>query len=380
MRKIQLLALVIAVCFVGSTGIPQSRRQRRNQPLANGRYRAKRTPWKGPTFIKAVNLRLLATTYGDVSNRNGTAVPDDVIQNFDLSPDGNTLVCAYFPATLIVWNTRTGTRKKIIELASPGFGDVVFSPDGSFFVTGPGNLAQEKDSHTVTFWDAKTYRVIGKIHSTGIVESVKISPDGKSLALVTFVEGSGEEKTILELWDVQSKKLAPIQPAKGRSIGGSALYIMSRLAFSPDGSKLATITKQSIELWDLTTGELTRTLQVTKGDPTGLWFSPDGQSLVSTSELRSAADQDPVGELIIWNVADGEKRSTLPDFDYATFTPDGKLIASGNKSRDYSLIDVTTGKTISRFPLIGALRFSRNGKVAASYDELVVIRTWDVLK
>lgn len=380
MRKIQLLALVIAVCFLGSTGIPQSRRQKRNTQLANGRYRAKRTPWKGPTLIKAVNLKLLATLYGDVSGPDGIAVPDDVIQNFDLSPDGNTLLCAYFPATLIVWNARTGTRKKVIELEAAGFGDVAFSPDGTAFVTSPGNMAQEKENHTVRFWDAKTFRVTGRIISSGIVESVKFSPDGKSLALSAFVEGAGGEKTIVELWDVQSKKLAAVQPAKGRSIGGSSLYIMSRMAFSPDSSKLATITKQSIELWDLKTGELSRTLNVTKGDPTGLWFSPDGQSLVSTSELRSTPDQDPVGELIIWNVADGEKRSTLPDFNYATFTPDGKLIASGNKSRDYSLIDVTTGKVVSHFPLIGALRFSRNGKVAASYDELVIIRTWDVLK
>jgi WD40 repeat protein len=380
MKKLQLLALLIAVCLFTSTGIPQSRRQRRNLPLASGRYRAKRTPWKGPTLIKAANLRLLATTYGDVSNPDGTAVPDDVIQNFDLSPDGNTLVCGYFPATLIVWNARTGTRKKVIELASPGFGDVVFSPDGSFFVTGPGNLAQEKDSHTVTFWDARTYKAIGKIQSSGIVETVKISPDGKNLALATFVEGSGVEKTILELWDVQSKKLASIQPAKGRTIEGSALYIMSRVAFSPDGNKLATITKQSIELWDITTGELTRTVKVTKGDATGVWFSPDGRFLVSTSELRSESNQEPFGELIIWNLGDGEKVKTLADYNYATFAPDGRLIASGNKSRDYSLIDVSTGNVLSRFPELGALRFSRNGKVAASYDELVVIRTWDVLK
>jgi hypothetical protein len=37
-----------------------------------------------------LNMRLLTTLYGDVSNPNGIAVPDDVIQNFDLSPDGNT--------------------------------------------------------------------------------------------------------------------------------------------------------------------------------------------------------------------------------------------------------------------------------------------------
>src|SRR5437763_1933176 len=108
MRKIQMLVVVIAVCFLADTGLPQSKRHSRNMPLPNGRYRAKRIPWKGPTEIKDLKMRLLTTLYGDVSNPNGIAVPDDVIQNFDLSPDGNTLACAYFPAILIIWDTQTG--------------------------------------------------------------------------------------------------------------------------------------------------------------------------------------------------------------------------------------------------------------------------------
>src|SRR5947199_553039 len=130
MRKIQMLVVVIAVCFLADTGLPQSKRHSRNMPLPTGRYRAKRTAWKGPAEIKDLKMRLLASTYGDVSNPNGIAVADDVIQNYDLSPDGNTLVVTYFTATLIVWDTQTGRRKKVIELGKAGFGDVAFSPDG----------------------------------------------------------------------------------------------------------------------------------------------------------------------------------------------------------------------------------------------------------
>jgi WD40 repeat protein len=380
MRKIQILVVVIAVCFVGNTGLPQSKRHKRKMPQTAWGYPAKRTPWKGPTEIKDVNMRLLATLYGDVSNPNGIAVPDDVIQNYDLSPDGNTLVCTYFTATLIVWDTQTGRRKKMIELAKAGFGDVAFSPDGTMFVTTPGNMTEEQESRSIRFWDAKTYKVVAKIKSAGRAQSVRFSPDGKSLAVVTYIEDSGDGKNIVELWDVQSKKLAATQPAKGKPIDGSALYTMSQIAFSPDGSKLATITKKTVEVWDVKTGELVQTLQGHQKDVTGIWFSPDGHFMVSTGEQQLAADKAPAGELITWNALDGQKAQTLPGYNYAVFTPDGKLIASGSEDKDYSLIDVSTGKVMSHFPQTGALRFSRNGKRAASYDDLVVIRTWKVLK
>ncbi|HEY0380370.1 MAG TPA: hypothetical protein VGC87_25885 [Pyrinomonadaceae bacterium] len=381
MRKLQLLAIVVAVCFLGGAGLAQSKRRARNISQANGRYPAKRIPWKGPTILKPLNMRLLTTLYGDVSSPDRIAVPDDVIQNFDLSPDGSTLVCAYFPSTLIVWDTQTGRRKKVIEPWKTGFGDVAFSPDGTMFVTGPGNMTAETAARTITFWNAKTYRTTGKIVSAGSVQSVKFSPDGKSLAVVSDVEtGEGSSKTIVELWDVQSKKPAAVQPAKGRSIDGSALFIMSRVAFSPDGSRLATSTKQTVEVWDVKTGELAQTLRGHEVDVTSVSFSPDGRFLVSTGERQDSAETTPPGELVIWDARTGEQVKTLPGYTYALFSPDGKLIASRSEDKDYSLIDAATGNVISHFPQTGALRFSRNGKRAASYDDLVVIRTWQVLK
>jgi WD40 repeat protein len=380
LRKIQTLAVIIAVCFLANTGLPQSKRPLRNIEQTTGRYRAKRVPWKGPTFIKDMNMRLLATLYGDVSDPNGIAVADDVIQNFDLSPDGNTLVCTYFTATLIVWNTQTGARKKVIELGKAGFGDVAFSPDGTMFVTAPGNITQEPRS--IRFWDAKTYKVIAKLESAGHAQSVRFSPDGKSLAVVTDIESSDSDKTILELWDVQSKKLAAVQPAKGRSIDGSALNVMGQIAFSPDSKLLATSTKQTIEVWDIKTGEVIKSLQSPQGDVTSVWFSPDGRFLVSADERKVSADKEPVSYLTIWSFPDGQIIKTLPGYGYAAFFPDGKLVASGSGDKDFSLIDVKTGQVVSHFPAIGALRFSGNGKRAASYgfDDLVVVRTWEILK
>jgi WD40 repeat protein len=380
MKKIQMLVVIIAVCFLINTGLAQSKRHKRKTPQTSWGYPAKKIILNGPAETKYSNMRLLATLYGDVSNPNGIAVADDVIQNYDLSPDGNTLVCTYFPEFLIVWDAQTGRRKKMIELPKAGFGDIAYSPDGTMFVTTPGNFAQGRESHSIRFWDAKTYKVIAKLNSAGIVQKIKFSPDGKSLAVISYIEDSGDGKTIVELWDVQLKKLAAVQPAKGRSIDGSALNIMSQIDFSPDGTKLATITKKTVEVWDVKSGELRQTLQGHEKDATGVWFSPDGRFLVSTGEQQLSVDKDPVGELIIWDVLNGQKIKTLPGYTYAVFSPDGKLIAGGDENgQEYSSIDVSTGNVIYRSPRIGSLRFSRNGKMAASYDDLVVIRTWQVL-
>ncbi|HEX8847735.1 MAG TPA: hypothetical protein VF791_24050 [Pyrinomonadaceae bacterium] len=319
-------------------------------------------------------MRLLTTLYGDVSNPDGRAVPDDVIQGFDLSPDGSTLVCTYFPATLIIWDTQTGRRKKVVEHPA-GFGPVSFSPDGTMFVTAHGNLVPESESGSVRFWSAKTFKEIAKIKSVGYVSSVEFSPDGKNLAIVSEKasgpENNPEYKTIVELWDVQTKKLAAVQPAGERDIVDAG--------FSPDGSKLVTSTKQAVEVWDVKTGELLKSLQGHQGDVSAATFSPDGNFLVSAASQQTTAASNPVGELIIWSVSDGQKVKTLPGYFNFSFTPDGKLIASKLEGPD-SLIDIKTGSVTSKIPQLSDWRFSRNGSRAASADDLVVVRVWQVLK
>lgn len=348
--------------------------QRITLQTSNERYPARRIPWNGPSEIKNMNMRLLATLYGDVHNDDGVPVADDVIQGFDLSPDGNTLVCTYYPDMLIIWDAQTGARRKRIILPKPGFGDIAFSPDGAIFVTAHGNLPQEQEARSIRFWDAKTYQVIARINSTGYVHSVKFSPNGKILAVVSDMNtGSDNSKTIVQLWNVQLKRLAAVQPAKGRPI--------NEVAFSPDGSKLATSTKQVVEVWDIRTGELIHTLQGHQGEVSSVMFSPDSRFLVSAGGQFSV-DRRSGGELIIWNVVTGQKVKILQGYKYASFSPDGRLITSSSQEEDYSVIDMNTVMVVSNFPQIGILRFSRNGSRAASYlfEETVVIRTWQLLK
>jgi WD40 repeat protein len=122
-------------------------------------------------------------------------------------------------------------------------------------------------------------------------------------------------------------------------------------AFSPDGRTLAIARGASdpvnrfgrIELWDIETGKLLQLIKGFDGPVKSISFSPDGNTLISTSaEFRSSKLQQKVraregiifGELKWWDVRTGELKHklTLPE-DEESFSvraiqsPDGKQLA-----------------------------------------------------
>lgn len=60
--------------------------------------------------------------------------------------------------------------------------------------------------------------------------------------------------------------------------------VEAQTAFSPDSRTLATVNaKHAVELWDVATGTLKKTLTGHEVPPMGLAFAPGGQTLVSWS-------------------------------------------------------------------------------------------------
>jgi WD40 repeat protein len=88
------------------------------------------------------------------------------------------------------------------------------------------------------------------------------------------------------------------------------------IAFSPDGSLLATSGRGSVSLWDPSTGVLMGELQ---GNPDDvhweLTFSPDGSLLAAVTWHR---------EVIIWSLESSERLFTFPG-DRLRFSPDEEL-------------------------------------------------------
>src|SRR6202043_703220 len=91
------------------------------------------------------------------------------------------------------------------------------------------------------------------------------SPNGEMLA-------SGSDDNTIKLWDVATEKEKAT--LKGHSEG------VFSVAFSPDGTTLASVGQQEIKLWNVATGKEVRHFKHS-GIILSLAFSPDGKTLAS---------------------------------------------------------------------------------------------------
>ncbi|MCE7983699.1 MAG: hypothetical protein DYG89_21195 [Caldilinea sp. CFX5] len=150
----------------------------------------------------------------------------------------------------------------------------VFSPDGQFIATA------SLDS-SVQLWDPTTYRPIRRLQSPEIGMSLF------SLAVSKQYIAAGTRGGYVLLWDVQTGELT-----KTLSIDYDTIYT---LAFSPDEQRLATGgAEQRVKLTDLTTWRTRRIGRHTKA-VRRVAFSPDGLTLASASTDKTIRlwDLDP---------------------------------------------------------------------------------------
>jgi WD40 repeat protein len=141
---------------------------------------------------------------------------------------------------------------------------------------------------------------------------VALTADGKLLAR------AGTDKTV-DLWDVASGK-------KLHTLKGHTVPIL-KVAFSPDGKTLASITGSwlpndvlgEVKLWDVATGKERVSLQGHPERGSCLAFSPDGKTLASAA-----------GNVKLWDVETGkEKLEIRVGASSLAFSPDGKTLATG---------------------------------------------------
>jgi WD40 repeat protein len=239
------------------------------------------------------------------------------------SPNGGLLASADNNGVIKLTDTSTWKVKDTIKYDG-GFYRLAFSPDGAVLLSGG-----TADSRDLVLWDvAKGIRQT-RIHVTDdntAIHAVAFAPSGKQFAAA---------------WDKKIKLYDHATCKELREFAGHAKCIAS-LAFSPDGSKLASVSPSArddpnplwdtttVKLWDVGTGkEIPLPTRVRKwGDHQCVRWSPDGKRLaVSTQAYVQVIDFEKPRQII---EIDASHKSGGGS-DSICFSPDGKyLYAAGN--------------------------------------------------
>ena len=197
------------------------------------------------------------------------------------------------------------------------------------------------------------------------VFSVAISPDGKTLAT---------SSNVIELWDLPSVHLRSTLTGHGSDI--------NMVAFSPDGSKLASASDDSLaKIWDARTGKELAVLKGHSDKVLALSFAPDGKRL-ATCGYDGTVKLWTLETLGAGTVVQPSMTLThQPRVFGVAFSPDGRLVASAGKDRTLRLWDAVSGKLRATLEghkdALTPVAFSPNGRLLASGSDDTTIKLWD---
>jgi WD40 repeat protein len=235
-------------------------------------------------------------------------------------------------------------------------------------------------------WDTVEKKELPSIKNDVELQSYLISPDGK--VIVTFDKEGGKVKS----WEIASQhQLAQlVRNKKSENTededSGTDLHVLS-----PDGQLLAFSDSPRVELWQVKSGDvLALGNQDLQGRVSVIAFSPDGKML---------AAGDKSGTVRIWDAVNRQELATFMGHkDSVTalaFTPDSRTLASGGAARDgavklYSMSAMRELLTLTHEPsptsethadqgnedTILQLFFSTDGRALMTHSGNWILRIW----
>jgi RNA polymerase sigma factor (sigma-70 family) len=291
--------------------------------------------------------------------------------SYAFSPDSRTVALAcQIEKDVHLYDTTSGREVRRFVGHRETLYAVAISPDGKTLVS----CARDD---TLRYWDVATGKELRQVNHDGGVWRLAFSPDGTVLAT-----GGGNAR----FWDAATGKLL-------RVVERDADGHIEALAFSPDGKTLAAARSNShvVSLWDAASGKRKLTFDGHWGPVIGLAISPHGSLLASSAREKNYTRRNAVH---LWDTASAKEVGTAgTDLGFASppaFSADGKLLAAGNEDGTIRIWDAATRREMRRLKghagmfgnkegMVEFVGFAPDGKVLVSFGyHDRVFRVWDV--
>ena len=246
----------------------------------------------------------------------------------DWSPNNEMLVSSSFDGTTRIWDVRTGEE---IKQFPDAYWRMHFSPDNSRLAM---TLTRE---YTPIIWDLAAGEAVPLsplVEEIGLVIDIRFSADGQS---IMFVDYMGD----VQVLDVELQET--LQAFNCTLFWDMILSGDGRMLMCPDRAT------GQVNFWDTANWEIAQSVESEASRP--LAFSPDDSVAAVGSDAGRVQILDLVAGTVLreWTAGEG---AVL----FASFLPDGQSLLTGSQDRTARLWDIQTGRELRRYSGFGETR------------------------
>ena len=297
--------------------------------------------WEWSYLKRQCHHELFSIPHGSERKRSLT------VTRVVFSPDGLYLVTACKDGAIRLWEASTGRLIRLIGRDEKAVFGLAYHPSGT-------RVAASGQDGLVKIWDVSTGTLVRSLQGhTGTVYCVAYSPDGQRLA-----SGDGcppwehvdhlRTPGVVRVWEEATGRECLVLRGHTQNVMG--------VSFSPDGHRLATVCggvlavplviakPGEMMIWDANDGSLIQSVRGQNGPLTSVAYSPDGETLATSSWDRTA---------VLWDANTGTRRSTLAAHQdwvcHVTFDNSGQRLATAGADGAVRLWDVASGRASPRF-------------------------------